>query len=65
MTLRFNDGDYVFRWAKAGQNEFLAPNDSDLAMWRDMVTINLHESATTGDCPEEAAAPQLNPAVGT
>ena len=54
-TLRFNGVDYVYRWAKAGQYEFLPPNDSDLSKWSDMVTINLHETATTGEKLAEIA----------
>ncbi len=53
--LTFNGVDYVYRWGKAGQFEFLPPHDSDLAKWQDMVTINLHESATTGEHVAELA----------
>lgn len=55
MRLTFNGIDYAYRWARAGQYEFLPPNDSDLAKWHDMVTINLHESATTGEHLAEVA----------
>ena len=51
----FNGVDYVYRWAKAGQYEFLPLNDSDLAKWQDMVTVNLHESATSGEHLAELA----------
>ena len=53
--LTFIGVDYVYRWAKAGQYEFLPPHDSDLAKWQNMVTINLHESATTAEHLAELA----------
>ena len=49
MTLNFNGSEYVYRWAKGGQYEFLPRNDSDLAKWKDMVTVNLHPKVTTSE----------------
>jgi hypothetical protein len=47
--LEFGGKAYVHRWSKNGQNEFTQPNDSDLARWRDMITINTHEAVRNGD----------------
>jgi hypothetical protein len=48
-TLTFGGTDYLHRWSKGGQNEFTPEGDRDLARWRDMVTINTHESVRNGD----------------
>ena len=40
---------YTHRWSQNGQNEFTPPNDADLARWRDMVTINVHDNVRDGD----------------
>lgn len=60
MTLRFGGVDYLHRWSKNGQNEFTPPSDPDLATWRDMVTINLHEKVTRRDQVEGLAVAVLN-----
>lgn len=54
-TLRLGGVDYLHRWSKDGQNEFTPKNDSDLATWRDMVTVNVHETVTNGEQLAEAA----------
>ena len=55
MTLNFRGTDFVHRWSKDGQNEFTPRNDSDLAKWRDMITVNVHESVANGDQLAEVA----------
>ena len=45
----FGGTAYVHRWSQKGQNEFTPVNDGDLAHWRDMVTINVHEGVRSGD----------------
>ena len=39
----------MHRWSSKGQNEFTPAGDSDLARWRDMVTINVHERVGNGE----------------
>ncbi len=48
-TIGLGGVDYVHRWSKNGQNEYTPGNDSDLARWHDMVTINVHEAVRNGD----------------
>lgn len=48
-TIGLGGVDYVHRWSKNGQNEYTPENDSDLARWHDMVTINVHEAVRNGD----------------
>src|SRR6266496_386323 len=48
-TIGLGGVDYVHRWSKNGQNEYTPDNDSDLARWHDMVTINVHEAVRNGD----------------
>jgi len=48
-SLSFGGTTYVHRWSQNGQNEFTPPNDADLARWRDMVTINVHDNVRDGD----------------
>jgi threonine dehydrogenase-like Zn-dependent dehydrogenase len=55
MTLNFRGSDFVHRWSKDGQNEFTPRSDSDLATWRDMITVNVHESVANGDQLAELA----------
>jgi hypothetical protein len=49
QSLAFGGTTYVHRWSKNGQNEFTPPDDADLARWRDMVTINVHDTVRDGD----------------
>jgi len=49
MILSFRGVDFVHRWSKDGQNEFTPRSDSDLATWRDMITVNVYESVTTDE----------------
>jgi len=55
MAISFRGTDYVHRWSRNGQNEFTPAGDGDLAHWRDMVTINVHESASNGEQLAEVA----------
>jgi hypothetical protein len=48
-SFNFGGTTYVHRWSQNGQNEFTPPNDADLARWRDLVTINVHENVRSGD----------------
>ena len=48
-AITFRGTDYVHRWSQQGQNEFTPAGESDLAHWRDMVTINVHESVGNGE----------------
>jgi hypothetical protein len=55
MVINFRGTDYVHRWSRSGQNEFTPGADSDLARWRDMVTLNVHETVGNGDQLAELA----------
>jgi len=55
ITINFRGTDFVHRWSKDNQNEFTPRSDSDLAKWRDMVTVNVHESVANGDQLAEVA----------
>jgi hypothetical protein len=48
-TLTFNGTSYVHRWSKGGQNEYTPPGEEDLAAWKSMVTINVHDAVRNGD----------------
>jgi hypothetical protein len=48
-TVTFGGVDYVHRWSKNGQNEFTPQAETDLAKWRDMVTINVFDKVSNGD----------------
>ena len=48
-VLSFSGMNYIHRWSRGGQNEFTPASDSDLGRWRDMVTINVHETVRNGD----------------
>src|SRR4026209_341780 len=55
MTVNFRGTAFVHRWSKDGQNEFTPGSDSDLAKWRDMITVNVPESVANGDQLAELA----------
>jgi hypothetical protein len=48
-SFSFGVARYIHRWSRNGQNEFTPTNDGDLAHWRDMVTIDVHETVHDGD----------------
>jgi len=52
IGIQFQSVDYQHRWSQGGQHEFTPEGQADLTAWTDMLTINLHEQATT---PEELA----------
>lgn len=54
-ALRFGDVAYVHRWSGEGQHEFTPAADADLDRWRDMLTINLHPAARSGDALADVA----------
>jgi len=41
--------DYLHRWSKAGQHEFTPRGQEDLDRWRDMVTIDVHQTVGNGE----------------
>ncbi|HSW07477.1 hypothetical protein [Aquabacterium sp.] len=47
--ISFRGTEFLHRWSKGGQHEFTPQRDADLTRWRDMITLNLHESATQGE----------------
>lgn len=49
MTLTFRGKEYEHRWSKNGQSEFTPNGETDLGAWIDMVTIDVHDSVSTGD----------------
>lgn len=49
MTVNFRGTEFVHRWSKAGQHEFTPPAEADLTKWREMVTVNVHATAVTGE----------------
>ncbi|WP_284617795.1 hypothetical protein [Aquabacterium humicola] len=55
MTLRLRGTDYLHRWSKDGQHEFTPADQPDLQAWRDMLTINVHRGAATGEQLAEVA----------
>ncbi|MFK0379137.1 hypothetical protein [Pandoraea sp. NPDC090278] len=55
ISVFFRDVEYQHRWSKGGQNEFTPQGQEDLSSWRDMMTLNVHESVTNGDQLAETA----------
>jgi hypothetical protein len=54
-ALSFNGTEFIHRWSKDAQHEFTPRGEDDLAKWSAMVTINVHDSARTGDQLAEVA----------
>jgi hypothetical protein len=54
-ALSFNGTEFIHRWSKDAQHEFTPKGEEDLARWNSMVTINVHDSARTGDQLAEVA----------
>ena len=48
-TLTFGGNVYLHRWSKSSQHEFTPEGDGDLSRWRDMVTMNTHDTVRNGD----------------
>lgn len=59
MTLSLGGTTYLHRWSKNDQHEFTPVRDPDLKKWRDMVTVNVHEAATTPEKLAEVANKML------
>lgn len=49
MSLPFRGTSFVHRWSRSDQHEFTPPDDANLKTWRDMITLNVHAQATTGE----------------
>jgi hypothetical protein len=49
MTLSFRGRSFVHRWSQGDQHEFTPDNDADLKTWRDMITLNVHAQAASGE----------------
>jgi hypothetical protein len=47
--LGFAGTDYFHRWSQKGQHEFTPQGQADLAKWREMVTLDVHEQVHDGD----------------
>ncbi len=60
LTLTFQGDEYHHRWSKQGQNEFTPSGQEDLAQWRNMLTINVHEKVVN----EEQLAAAANNTLG-
>ena len=54
-TVSFNGTEFLHRWSKNAQHEFTPKGEEDLAKWGSMVTINVHDSARTGEQLAELA----------
>jgi hypothetical protein len=48
-TLSFRGTPFVHRWSKGGQHEFTPADSADLASWRDMLTLNVHDAVVRGE----------------
>ncbi len=55
LTVPFAGSDYIHRWSKGGQHEFTPKGEEDLTRWISMVTVNVYESARTGEQLAEIA----------
>lgn len=49
MALSFRGTGYLHRWSRDGQHEFTPEGSADLTTWRDMITLNVHAQASTGE----------------
>jgi hypothetical protein len=55
LTITFAGNDYLHRWSRGGQHEFTPKGQEDLTKWTTMVTVNVYESARTGEQLAEIA----------
>jgi hypothetical protein len=55
VTITFAGSEYLHRWSKGGQHEFTSEGQEDLTKWITMVTVNVYESARTGEQLAEIA----------
>lgn len=51
----FNDTAYMHRWSENGQHEFTPRGDADLSTWKDMITINVHDTVRDGEALADLA----------
>lgn len=49
LALSFRGTSYLHRWSSRGQHEFTPAVDADLARWRDMLTLNVHDKVLQGE----------------
>ena len=49
LSLQFRGTPYLHRWSSRGQHEFTPATDTDLARWRDMLTLNVHAQVQQGE----------------
>jgi len=54
-ALRFNEVDFLPRWAQADSHEYTPAGQEDLDHWSDMITINYYRKVTDGDGLASAA----------
>lgn len=48
-AISFRGTPFVHRWSKGGQHEFTPAESADLASWRDMLTLNVHDAVVRGE----------------
>jgi len=48
-ALNFGGVGYLHRWSKNGQNEYTPAQQTDLATWQDMVTVNVLDAVRDAD----------------
>lgn len=49
LKLSFRGHGFVHRWSKDAQHEFTPEPDTDLKSWRDMITLNVHDTVHQGE----------------
>lgn len=49
MQLKFGTTIYLHRWSKDSQHEFTPKGQDDLKKWKEMLTLNVHDSITEGE----------------
>jgi hypothetical protein len=54
-TVNFNGTEFFHRFSQAAQHEFTPKGDEDLSAWTEMMTVNVHDGARTGDGLAEVA----------
>jgi len=49
LTIDWRGTAFQHRWSRDGQHEFTPDSSANLASWRDMLTLNLHEAVKDGE----------------
>jgi hypothetical protein len=49
LSIDWRGTAFIHRWSKDGQHEFTPASSPDLASWRDMLTLNVHDSIRNGE----------------